>query len=250
MVVHAGCTGLSDFVRSLPARFSAEGTLVHSGRNEVRIMRHAGRRLAVKRFARKGPLCRLAYLFRQGKARRSYANACRLAELGVPTPPPVALLEVTDAAGLIADSYYICEYTDMKAIDRELNSGVSANIEMARAFARFAAMLHEKGVFHEDLNATNVLSGESGGGYRFSLIDVNRMKFYTGGDGIPFRRCIANLCRFSGCSDMFRVFLKEYMQVRGYPEHLYGRAVSIKKKHDRTYSRKKRITSLFRRKHP
>lgn len=116
ITLHDDYRGMSAFVRSLHGNFNGEGRLVHSGRNEVRIVCHGGHRLAVKRFAHNGMPRRVMNAFRRSKAQKAYANACLLRALCLPTPAPVAFVEVTGAFGLVADTYYICEYTDMEAV--------------------------------------------------------------------------------------------------------------------------------------
>jgi RIO-like serine/threonine protein kinase len=44
-------------------------------------------------------------------------------------------------------------------------------------FIEFTYNLHQKGVHHIDYSPGNILVKKIGGGYLFSIIDVNRMKF-------------------------------------------------------------------------
>ena len=85
ITVHDDYRGMSAFVRSLHESFDGEGRLVHSGRNDVRIISCGDRRLAVKRFAHNGMLRRVMNAFRRSKAQKAYANACLLRALGLPT---------------------------------------------------------------------------------------------------------------------------------------------------------------------
>lgn len=246
VTLHDGCCHLSAFVRSLPGNFCREGRTVHSGRNEVRIISCGGHRLAVKRFARHGMLRRLVNAFRRSKARKAYSNACMLESLCLPTPAPVAFVEVTGALGLVTDTYYICEYTDMKAIAGGLCEDGEFNRRMAAALARFVALLHIKGVLHHDLNSTNVLYRDTGGTYAFALIDINRMTIEPEPGLVTTDSCLRNITRFSRCSEMFCFFLKEYLRVRGLPEDIYGHAIKIKTEHDSSYARKKKVTGLLK----
>lgn len=246
MVVHARYAWMSGYLRSLPARFSGEGTLVHSGRNDVRIIEYGGRHFAVKRFARNGMFRRIVYHFRKGKASRSYFNACRLMKLGVPTPAPVAFLEVTDAVRFVTDSYYICEYTDMSPIGDELNETGIFNRRLTSCFAYFVATLHKKGVLHHDLNSTNVLCRTDGDGYAFTLIDINRMKIAVHPARISHGEMLRNITRFSCRSEMFSFFLREYLCAMDMPLSVFARAMDIKERHDRRYDRKKTLAAVFR----
>ncbi len=61
----------------------------------------------------------------------------------------------------------------------QLNAPEEFNKVMAGDFARFVNRLHQKGIIDIDLNAGNVLyQPQADGHYTFSLIDINRMKFY------------------------------------------------------------------------
>jgi len=244
--LNSGCEALADFTNEVPGRFGHEGKLLFKARNEVRLMEAGGRLLAVKRFKRMGPLLQFANRFKRSKALNSYNNACRLVAIGVPTPYPVACIETRDGMGFLKDSYYICDYVGLPPICDGLNEAGDFNREMARAFARFAAMLHQKGVLHHDLNSTNVMFNHADGGYTFTLIDINRMKIYASPDTIPIDECLKNLTRFSCFSDMFRYFLKEYLTARNMPESLYDKAILIKRKHDSAYARKKKITRTLK----
>ena len=46
-----------------------------------------------------------------------------------------------------------------------------------RSFAGFCHELHSMDVLHYDFSSGNILIQKSGGSYRFSLVDVNRMEF-------------------------------------------------------------------------
>lgn len=245
-IIDDGYADLAEFVNSVPFSFHREGRLLFKARNEVRHVSCRGYELAVKRFASAGLLKKIVGLFRTGKACRSYRNACMLAARGIPTPAPVAYIEIRNGMGLLTDSYYICRYLDMPPIRDGLNEDGEFNREMTRSFARFAAMLHEKGVLHHDLNSTNVMFIRDNGGYRFTLIDINRMKIYAASDKIPLDKCLLNLTRFSCCSPMYGYFLKEYLSARNLPESICDRAIRIKRRHDASYARRKKITGVFK----
>lgn len=242
----SGCLSLSEYVNEMPARFGREGRQLFKARNEVRLMEADGCRLAVKRFKRMGLFGQVGSLFRSGKALRSYSNACRLTTLGVPTPRPVACIEKRNVLGFLKDSYYICDYIDLPPICDGLAEDGYFNREMTQAFARFVASLHDKGVLHHDLNNTNVRFSHDGKEYKFTLIDINRMKIYPPSVNVPLDECLLNITRFSCLSDMFRCFLSAYLQARNLPESLFDRAIAIKKRHDRAYARNKRISSFFK----
>ena len=91
LVLHPDFAALEPFMRSLPQRMAnGEGTVIHKGRNELRIMEFEGRKLVVKAFRRPHLINQFVYgIFRASKAKRSYDNALLLQGLGIGTPQPV-----------------------------------------------------------------------------------------------------------------------------------------------------------------
>lgn len=246
VTIHNDYRHLEDFMHEIPAIFSSEGHMIHKGRNEVRIISHGGLDMAVKRFARNRLPKTLIYTLKGSKAHRAYDNACRLKAIHLPTPAPVALVEVTNTTGLVTDSYYICEYTDMAAINSGLNEDNDYNRDMTTALAHFVARMHTTGVLHHDLNTTNVLYRKENDTYAFTLIDINRMTVAADPGKLDLEDCLLNITRFSRCSEMFCFFVKEYLRVRGLPDTVYDRAIAIKCRHDKAYARRKKIGGLLK----
>lgn len=87
--------GLHEFVKKLPSLFErGEGTVLHAGRNTIRLLAQEGELLAAKRFRQPGALQGILYAhIRRSKARRSFEHAVRLISLGIGTPQPVAWSE-------------------------------------------------------------------------------------------------------------------------------------------------------------
>ena len=118
---------------------------------------------------------------------------------------------------------------------------------MAGDFARFVNRLHQKGIIDIDLNSGNVLyQPQADGHYTFSLIDINRMKFYTGYP--PMKECVENLTRFTGRMDVFELVAREYVKARGMEESQIQYFMDGKAEHDRRWKTRKSITHCFRKK--
>lgn len=78
---------------------------------------------------------------------------------------------------------------------------------MASDFARFVNRLHQKGIVDLDLNSSNIFYQiQDDGHYRFSPIDINRMKFYKGYP--PLKICVENLMSFTGRIDLFEFVIR------------------------------------------
>lgn len=133
----------------------------------------------------------------------------------------------------------------MEAVGSGLREDGDFNCPLTLALARFVAGLHIKGVFHHDLNSTNILYRETDGSYAFTLIDINRMAVEFEPEFVSIDDCLRNITRFSCRSQMFSFFVKEYLRARGLPESLFGRAMKIKREHDRRYTMRKKIFHLI-----
>lgn len=206
---------LSDFIASLPGTFDNMGSLIHSGRNTLRLIKVGDRDFVVKRFGKKNFLSQIGYLFKPGKARRSFTNASRLQSLGISSPTPVAFSEYRSAAGLITDSYYVSVYEQSEPIEAALGTNEQPQFDFIRSFARFAAKLHERGVRHNDLNNSNVRFVINPGTdeIQFSVIDLNRMRIYP--HALRGRKAYADLTRFSTFGTVFAILAEEYARARG-----------------------------------
>lgn len=182
---------LSNFILGIPSMSPSEGTPIHIGRNEVRIVEIDGIKLVIKYFKRITLANRFIYAhFRKSKAQRSYENSEMLRQKGFSSPEPVAYINCL-SRGILTKSYYICLYSDYRPIKELLGLPLAEAQAPLEAFARFTYKLHKSGIFHEDYSTSNVLYQQSGGDYDFSLIDNNRIRFCKYGH----LRSISNLMK-------------------------------------------------------
>jgi len=237
---------LRGFIAAVPSLFDAgSGTLLYAGRNEVRLLGHGGTRLVAKRFKRHDALKQIIYtFFRKNKARRAFANAAALRARGFDTPVEIACIEDV-RGGFVRQVYYVCEYTDMQPVRGELVEREPFNAGLAAAYARFVAALHGNGILHRDLNSTNVLYRRDGSGYSFQLIDINRMTFYSG-TPVPKAERMENLTLLWRLTDVYMAVLREYAAACGWTEADINRAVLVKKRHDRRWTRRKQLTGALK----
>lgn len=237
---------LQDFIDTIPSLFDRnEGTLLYSGRNEVRLFRHDDIQLVAKRFRRHDIVKQIVYtFFRRNKARRAFENAAAIRARGFDTPAPMACIEDIKG-GIIKQVYYICEYADMRPIRDELIDKQPYNVRLATAYAGFVASLHGAGILHRDLNSTNTLYRHDGNSYTFQLIDINRMTFYDG-HPVPKAERMENLTLLWRPDDMYMHVLKEYAGACGWTDADIDRAVYVKMRHDRRWTRRKRFTGALK----
>lgn len=243
---------LQTFIENLPASFENGGTILWDGRNKIRSYAveasMAEGVMVVKKFKHLSLIQKVVYAMRTHKARKAYMNGLELVKRGFSTPEPLACVEIKNGPWL-QNAYYLSGATSLPCIE-DLTDRDDWDKNLTKAFARFAAELHERGVLHHDLNDTNVLyAKDAEGGYTFTLIDINRMKFYAPGVAIPIKECIENITRFTGRLDLFEYVAREYAEARGFDVEAFAqRAVAQKRQHDRNWYRRKRLSRIFKHK--
>ena len=244
---------LRHFVEHISDVFDSGGRVIFEGRNVIKtfVADCGGKQMevVVKRYKRPNIVQKMAYsLFRSTKAMRAYNNAVELKRRGFSTPEQYAFVE-TRVGGLIDYCYFFSAADYSPAISDMLCSPTSFNRTMAADYARFVARLHENGVLDIDLNSGNVLYRIAADGhYSFSLIDINRMRFYSIGRCVPMAECMENLTRFTGCMELFEYVARQYAGARGFDEAMVARMMEVKARHDQRWEKKKRFAHLFKKK--
>ena len=221
LVVHPDFADLAPFVRSLPERFARdEGTVIHRGRNELRLMQAGAQSVVVKSFRRPNVVNRWVYgTLRPSKAKRSFDNAVLLRRLGIPTPAPVAYMTVR--RGLSFDrSFYVslasrCPHRYEELFERPF----SYMDDVLRAIGRLTARLHDNGLAHKDYGRANILFGRADdGSIALDLVDLNRMHHGP----LSMKAGCKNFERLPATPHMHRVMAEAYARARGFdPEACY-----------------------------
>lgn len=206
---------LRAWMTSLPEQFNRLGEVIYEERNCIRTMETAGLRLCVKRFHAPRGLNKLVYTcLRRPKARRAYENALRLLRMGIATPAPVGYL-LQYKGGLLAESYLVTLESGLKQTMYLFRDGVTeGREELIAAFGRYAARLHNAGVWHKDFSPGNILLDRDEKGWHFELVDINRMRF----GHVSQKAGCRNLCRLWGKSDFFEMLAETYAYERGINE--------------------------------
>ena len=208
-------TASESFIRSLarPGYFEQNGRTLQKGRNTIKLFAIRDHRYVVKGYKHLSYIKRLAYgVFRKSKAERAYCHAVRLRNLGIDTPTEVAFLE-TRRHGLLQMCYFVALYSEYKPL-RPIMGPDAQNPEAAavlEALAAFLLRMHDAGVLHKDLNIGNILYQEDGGGgYRFQVIDTNRMQFRR---RLSLRKRLDNLRRLSCPAPAYLHILEAYAKL-------------------------------------
>ncbi len=193
--------------------FSGDDHTIHKARNELKVITLDGIKTVVKSFKIPHILNRVVYtFFRKSKAYKSYHNALRLQELGIDTPSPIALIEFYES-GLLGESFFIAEFFDYDFTIRTplLEPLVDRN-QIFKAFAAYTYDLHQKGVWHLDYSPGNILIKRTDTGYKFSIVDINRMEFRSIS---PLEGC-ENFNKLWASDEELEIMGREYARLSGF----------------------------------
>lgn len=228
---------LKDYIYHLPNTFSTSGEIIYKARNELRIFEIKGIRVNVKKYKIPILINRIVYtFFRPTKAKRAYQNALQVLKKGFETPIPIAYIE-TKSYGLFSEGYFVsvqCPYPyNFRKFENEQLAG---NEEVLAQFARYTARLHESHILHLDYSPGNILFDDTEE-VRFSLLDINRMKFCTVSEDMGCR----NFERLWGTDEMFQFMANEYAQARGFDKIECSRKIVQHHKESMQYFHNKAI---------
>lgn len=213
-------------------------------RNTLKVFQVDGLTLNIKSFKVPNIFNQIAYKFlRKSKAQRSFEYACKLQNLKVGTPQPVAYFE-NASFWLFKKSFYVSEQLECDLTYRDLVHNFSyPDFEtILREFTRFTYSLHEKGVIFLDHSPGNTLIKKEKSGYSFYLVDLNRMQF-----GKPdFETRMKNFARLSKHKHMVEIMSDEYAKCIAANrdkvfERMWFYVQDFQKKHLRKQALKKKI---------
>jgi len=168
------CALLDDILAG-PDEAIAEGRLLkHDGTTTVAVVSGAGRRWVVKRYNTKNHWHAVRRLVRTSRAQICWRAAGWLADIGIDTARPVAVLEERRWRCFRGRSFFICEFiggeTLVKALERE------ASEHLVQRASDIVLRLREAGIVHGDLKATNfVVSGDN-----IYLVDLDAVRRASG----------------------------------------------------------------------
>ena len=159
--------------------FVSNGKLIKDSRNTIKSFNIDNLKLNIKRFKKPNFFNKIIYtFFRSTKAQRSFDYAKKLIELGIATPKPIFYYNKFKS-GLIYQSFYCSENIDYD-YDMEYvfeNKQLINRDQLLKEFTLFTHNLHENGIMFLDHSRSNTLIKKNNNGYKFYLIDLNRMRF-------------------------------------------------------------------------
>lgn len=201
--------------------------------------------LAIKVFAKQSLLKDLYDKKNKSKAERSYIAAETLINLGINTPPPVAILEDWQGNRLI-ESYYICLFEPAICFRDALfdiyhqHKDSAKLMELLLLVAPAIRKMHDAGFMHGDLGNQNILLPKNADGSwaEPSFIDLNRYQVFN--NGIRDKARAMDLARPILPGNYLHFFLQIYAKHQEVPRelaelHLQQRAIFTRHRNSRKF---------------
>lgn len=222
--VNSKYSNISEFINSVPEIFAKEGETVYDLRNTIKVFCVDGITVNIKSFKKPNIINRFAYKYiRKSKAARSYLNALEILDRGISTPEPIGYIEISKN-GLIDKSYYISIHEQVEGTMKEVYRRPKPECKgLIKAFIAFTVEVHKKGILHKDYSPGNILFKNTGNGYHFYLVDLNRMSF-------------KNICILDSCKSFSRLHAddntlnfisEEYSKKRKYNKRICQKLIHI-----------------------
>lgn len=235
-------------IRDISRLFAShEGTIVYEGRNSIRNFSLEGTPVTIKRFKKVNLAQQVAYtFFKSTKAERAYRYARIFRARGIRTPREIAYVEEREH-GLFTTGYFISTTCPDPPAFPALVLEKDFDKQLAEDLARLVVLMHGKGIVHGDLNLGNFLyhKDKESGHYSFTVIDINRSKFYD--DVPPEDVCMKNLSTLTHRRDLFRFMVSVYAEERNWPvEKTIEKATMYLEELEARHERKQKIKKLFK----
>ena len=197
--------------------------------------------------------------FKPSKARRSWNAAAELSRRNISTARAIAYFEKSGDKSML-ENVFICEKVDhdfnIRDMFNALREGANSYQGVAedtiyRALSEFLQQMHARGVFFRDLAGGNILVKKREPDLTFTLIDINRARFYNHPVSMPKR--LSDLTRITyklhpeGRDRFVEIYLSGMRKSKNFtftykvPFYLYDFKVSMKRKFGR-----KAIKRLFK----
>jgi serine/threonine protein kinase len=162
-------------VREKPAALAK-----HSPEVVVSIIEIGQKRIGMKQWRPVHCLDRWKDGVRRSKGLKAWIGGNGLRARGIPSVKPLALVERKDWRGWHESCLLMETFNRGQELDRYLCSGFKALGEKRQCileFARWLSLLHQRGIFHEDMKTCNVLVVKNEASWDFFLLDLEDVRF-------------------------------------------------------------------------
>ncbi len=203
---------LHHFLEHIEAHFE-EGKIIQQAFNEIRLLEVEGLKLNVKRYGHS--FSRRLKFYKMAKGKRAFIGQRLLRERGYDSPEPVAFVRYRKRM-VTSSTYFVTIESDLKYSMTDLDKFSKPEQEdIVKALAAYTKRLHEDGFCHHNYKLKHVLFDHAEeGGWRFALIDVNRV--HRGRHSVNVERGLKGFERMQLPPDLFELLVKEYARLRAY----------------------------------
>ncbi|HIO96028.1 MAG TPA: hypothetical protein EYG67_04330 [Campylobacterales bacterium] len=202
------------FVKNIRTYFNqSSNETIFQKRNTIKRIEFEGKKYIVKSFKKPHIINKVIYgFFRKSKAKKSYLNSIKISDF---TPAPIAYIEFKKFH-LLENSYFISEPFDYDFTIRKAltNQNHPNKDKIYKAFAKFTNQLHKRGILHLDYSPGNILIKEHEGGYKFKIIDVNRMQFKE----LTLDERLENFAKLWATDKDLTIIIQEYAKINNIDE--------------------------------
>lgn len=223
----------------IPSIFDTQGQEIYHSRNVIKVFHVDGIALNVKSYGHPNWINKFVYSsgLRKPKGLRAYQYPSVLRKKGIGTPEEVAYIEYRHWH-ILKRSFFISVQSPYPHTFYEAgNFEAHQHDDLAEAFAKFTARMHEQGVMHRDYSPGNILWDQQGGEYHFLIVDINRLYFGP----VSLRKGCRNFARLWGPKSFFITIVRTYARCRHFDEELALRVALCERK---------RFWKRISRKHP
>ena len=217
---------LTEFINNIPDYGYPWDFAKRARRNSLQKVTVGDLPMVIKRYRRPTIANCFVYTFlRKNKPQRAYEYATRLLANEIDTARPIAYI-VRKKYGLYHTGYFVSTYVEHPLLETIVDYHGAEERQIAMDFARFTVDLHEKNIAHRDFGLGNILFWKEDDRYKFSMIDINRMKFKK---KLSREDCLESMRRLGFDMPTMAMVAEEYAGLRGWNPELFCGRLMIKK---------------------
>ncbi len=152
--------------------------------------------VCVKWYRKRGVLDRWKERLRGGRVQRAWKAGNGLMVRGIPVAVPYAMAKAPQGGFLLMEALRGTELDRwlVRVLEQRSSGGYHRLLRMAETLGTLLGHMHEKGIFHADMKACNIMVEKTEKIPRISLMDYDRVEFF---DTLPRKFMIKNLIQLN-----------------------------------------------------